>query len=72
MDLMVERSDKIDAKRWEIDMPEGTKVDRCFKKLKRQGKSAGSAARICQSSTGQALATGRAPKRSGKRGRGRK
>lgn len=44
-------------------MPKGTKVERCFTKLKGQGKSAGSAARICQKSTGQSLQTGRPPKK---------
>lgn len=43
-------------------MPAGTKVHRLFTKLKRKGHSAGSAARIAQSATGQALATGKPPK----------
>lgn len=39
-------------------MPKGTKVDRCYTKLKgKKGKA--SAARICQSSTGQSLKTGK-------------
>lgn len=42
-------------------MPTGTRVDRCYQKLKgTKGKS--SAAAICQSSTGQSLKTGKAPK----------
>ena len=45
-------------------MPEGTKVDRIFKALKRQGKSVASAARIAQSVSGQSLATGKPPKHS--------
>lgn len=48
-------------------MPKGTRVHKLFEKLKKQGKSAGSAARIAQSQTGQALATGKPPKH--KRGR---
>lgn len=43
-------------------MPKGTKVEKCFKKLK-PSRGAASAARICQSSTGQSLKTGRKPKR---------
>jgi len=43
-------------------MPKGTKVERCFQRLRKQGKSKESAARICQKSTGQALATGKPPK----------
>lgn len=39
-------------------MPKGTKVDRCYQKLK-GSKGKGSAAAICQSSTKQSLATGR-------------
>jgi len=42
-------------------MPTGTRVDRCYQKLKRKRGKA-SAARICQSSTGQSLKTGRKPK----------
>lgn len=39
-------------------MPSGTPVDRCYQKLKgKHGK--GSAAAICQSSTGMSLKTGR-------------
>ena len=43
-------------------MPKGTRVDKCFQKLRRTRGDA-SAARICQSSTGQSLKTGRKPKR---------
>ena len=39
-------------------MPKGTKVDRCFQKLKRT-RGAASAAAICQTSTKQSLATGK-------------
>ena len=39
-------------------MPKGTKVDRCFQNLKGK-KGAGSAAAICQKSTGQSLKTGK-------------
>lgn len=42
-------------------MPRGTPVDRCFQKLK-GSKGEASAARICQASTGTALATGKPPK----------
>jgi len=42
-------------------MPKGTKVDRCFQKLKKT-KGKASAARICQSSTKQSLKTGRKKK----------
>jgi len=44
-------------------MPKGTKVHKMFSGLKRKGFDAGSAARIAQSKTGQALATGKPPKR---------
>jgi hypothetical protein len=43
-------------------MPKGTKVDRVFQALKREGKSVASAARIAQAKTGQALATGKPPR----------
>lgn len=39
-------------------MPKGTKVDKCFQKLKKK-KSEGAAAAICQKSTGQNLMTGK-------------
>lgn len=42
-------------------MPKGTKVEKCYTKLKgKHGKA--SAAKICQASTGQALSTGKPPK----------
>lgn len=40
-------------------MPKGTKVERCYTKLRKKGASKGKAARICQSSTGQSLKTGK-------------
>lgn len=43
-------------------MPEGSKVDKLYKKLRAEGRSEESAARIAQSVTGEALATGRSPK----------
>lgn len=43
-------------------MPKNSKVGRCFDKLVRKGTSKGKAARVCQSSTGQSLKTGRKPK----------
>ena len=39
-------------------MPKNTKVERCYKKLKKD-KGEGAAAAICQSSTKQSLATGK-------------
>lgn len=39
-------------------MPKGTRVHRCYDKLK-GSKGKGSAAAICQASTGQGLATGK-------------
>lgn len=44
-------------------MPKGTKVHRVYDALKRQGMPEGKAARIAQSKTGQALATGKPPKK---------
>ena len=44
-------------------MPRGTRVHRLYEKLRKQGKSKASAARIAQAETGQALATGKPPKR---------
>lgn len=43
-------------------MPKGTKVDRVYQALRKQGKSKGSAARIAQAKTGKSLQTGRKPK----------
>lgn len=43
-------------------MPEGSKVDRIYKALRRQGMDKGKAARIAQARSGQALQTGRPPK----------
>jgi len=47
-------------------VPRGTKVDKMYRALKRQGYSKGSAARIAQSKTGKSLATGKKPKHKGK------
>ena len=47
-------------------MPKGSKVHKLYDKLKAQGKSSASAAKIAQSQTGQALATGKPPKHKGK------
>lgn len=47
-------------------MPKGTKVHKLYEKLKAQGKSTASAARIAQHATGQALATGKPPKHKGR------
>lgn len=43
-------------------MPKGTKVDKVYQALLKQGKSKASAARIAQSATGKSLQTGRKPK----------
>jgi hypothetical protein len=43
-------------------MPKGSKVDKVYQALKREGHDKASAARIAQSVTGQALATGKPPK----------
>ena len=43
-------------------MPKGTKVDNMYEGLKKRGYSVESAARIAQSRTGLALATGKPPK----------
>lgn len=43
-------------------MPTGTKVDRCYQKVKAKTGDKGKAARICQSATGQSLKTGKPPK----------
>ncbi len=47
-------------------MPKGSKVDKVYKALRREGKSEESAARIAQAKTGQALQTGKPPKGKGK------
>jgi hypothetical protein len=44
-------------------MPKNTKVHKLYDALRREGASKGKAARIAQSKTGQALATGKPPKR---------
>jgi len=44
-------------------MPKNSKVHKVYEALLREGKSKESAARISQAKTGQALATGRPPKR---------
>ena len=44
-------------------MPAGSKVHKLYVKLKAKGYSKGKAARIAQSATGQALATGKPPKK---------
>jgi hypothetical protein len=43
-------------------MPTGTKVEKVYSALKAEGKDPGTAARIAQAQTGQALATGKPPK----------
>lgn len=44
-------------------MPKGTKVDRCYTKVKAKTGDKGKSARICQAATGQSLKTGKAPKK---------
>ena len=48
-------------------MPIGSKVEKIYTALKRKGKDAGTAARIAQAKSGQALATGKPPKKKWKR-----
>ncbi len=48
-------------------MPKGTKVDKCFTKVKSK-KGAGAAAAICQKATGQSLKTGKKIKTAKKAG----
>ena len=43
-------------------MPKGTKVDRVYQALIKEGHSKATAAKIAQSQTGQALKTGKPPK----------
>lgn len=43
-------------------MPKGTKVEKVYRALLRDGASKGKAARIAQSKTGQSLKTGRPPR----------
>lgn len=43
-------------------MPKGTKVDKVFRALKRQGKGEGQAGRIAQAVTGLSLKTGKPPR----------
>jgi hypothetical protein len=44
-------------------MPKGSKVHKVYKAIRRGGASKAKAARIAQSKTGQALKTGRKPKK---------
>ena len=48
-------------------MPKGTRVHKVYTALRRKGASKGKAARIAQSQTGQALKTGKPPKRKRKK-----
>lgn len=48
-------------------MPKGSKVDKVYQALRKQGKSPAAAAKIAQSQTGQSLATGKPPKRKTKK-----
>lgn len=49
-------------------MPKGSKVHKMYDALVAEGMSKGKAARIAQAKTGQALATGKPPKRKRKGG----
>ncbi len=53
-------------------MPKGSKVHKVYKALRRGGAGKGKAARIAQSKTGQALATGKPPKHPKRRGRSKR
>jgi len=44
-------------------MPKGSRVEKVYKALLREGKSEAAAARIAQAATGKSLKTGRKPKR---------
>ena len=44
-------------------MPKNSKVGHCVAKVQKQGHDKGSAIAICQKSTGQSYATGKAPKK---------
>jgi hypothetical protein len=44
-------------------MPKGSKVEKIYQALRREGKSPASAARIAQARSGQSLKTGRKPKK---------
>lgn len=46
-------------------MPKGSKVHRQYDAMRDKGMPKGKAARIAQANTGQALATGKSPKRKG-------
>jgi hypothetical protein len=52
----------------ENDLPTGSKVEEVYQALLKKGHSEESAARIAQSQTGEALATGRPPKHENKKG----
>ena len=45
-------------------MPRGTKVDKMYRAMRREGMDKGKAARIAQAKTGKSLATGKKPKHS--------
>lgn len=47
-------------------MPKGTKVEKVYQALLREGKTKAQAAKIAQSQTGQSLQTGKKPKKKGK------
>lgn len=44
-------------------MPKHSHVEKVYKALRKEGMSAGKAARIAQAKTGQSLKTGRKPKK---------
>lgn len=53
-------------------MPKGTRVHKVYKALLEKGYSKGKAARIAQDRTGQALKTGKPPKRKKRKGKSHK
>jgi hypothetical protein len=44
-------------------IPKGSKVDKVYKALRKEGASKGKAARIAQAKTGKSLKTGKKPKK---------
>lgn len=62
VDATSERQEQEQLLTMGVQMPKGTKVDKVFQALKRQGKSPATAAKIAQAATGKSLATGKKPK----------
>jgi hypothetical protein len=53
-----------------VTMPKGTRVEKLYQKLRAQGRTEESAARISQAVTGLSLATGKKPKGTRRSGTG--